>query len=106
MNYDIQRIQALLSECDDLAASNAARGRALETLVSELFELIPGVTVEARDSLEQPTNARYAQATFALGAAQSPTQERVLTPQKVQSNRRTRGTATLGTGQMGLEGGY
>lgn len=52
MSYDTQRIQALLAECDDRGATNAVRGRALETLVAELFGAIPGVTVAARNSVD------------------------------------------------------
>lgn len=52
MSYDLDRIGELLTACDDGSASNTARGRALETLVSELFAAIPGITFDVRDRLD------------------------------------------------------
>ena len=52
MTYDLERIRALFAECDDQGALNAVRGKALESLVVELFGAIPGVRVEATNSLD------------------------------------------------------
>jgi hypothetical protein len=52
VKYDASRIQELLARCDDANLSNTARGRALETLVAELFTAIPGVTFDERDRLD------------------------------------------------------
>jgi hypothetical protein len=42
---------AALFTAGDHAATNAARGRALEDLIAYLFELIPGISVTARNEL-------------------------------------------------------
>jgi hypothetical protein len=47
---DSERVAALLKAGDD-AASSAERGRALEDLIAYLFELIPGITVTARNEM-------------------------------------------------------
>lgn len=45
-----QHVQKLLVE-GDLAVTSAARGKVLEELIVYLFELIPGVTLSARNEL-------------------------------------------------------
>jgi hypothetical protein len=47
---DQNRVEALLAAGDN-ATTTTARGRALEELISYLFELIPGITVTARNEL-------------------------------------------------------
>ena len=48
---DPARIAGFLAIGDDQARTTTERGRALEDLVAYLFELIPGITVTARDVL-------------------------------------------------------
>jgi hypothetical protein len=52
LTYERERIRALSAECDDQDASNASRGKALESLAVELFSAIPGVRVEPANSLD------------------------------------------------------
>jgi hypothetical protein len=47
---DVARISAFLGS-GDKAVTAAARGRALEDLIAYLFELIPGISVTARNEL-------------------------------------------------------
>jgi hypothetical protein len=47
---DVRHVAALLADGDQ-AANTTARGQALEDLIAYLFELIPGVTVTARNAL-------------------------------------------------------
>ena len=47
---DRQRVAKLLAE-GDRATTTTARGRALEELIVYLFELVPGVSVTARNAL-------------------------------------------------------
>lgn len=47
---DSDRVQELLRRGDE-AATNADKGRALEDLIAYLFELIPGVSVTARNEM-------------------------------------------------------
>jgi hypothetical protein len=47
---DHQRIAKFLAD-GDCATTTTARGRALEELVAYLFELVPGVSVTARNTL-------------------------------------------------------
>lgn len=51
MNYDLERTRFLLDRCSDNTLSNDERGKALETLVSELFMAIPGLKYEQRNRL-------------------------------------------------------
>jgi hypothetical protein len=47
---DRQRVAQLLAD-GDRATTTTARGRALEELVVYLFELVPGLSVTARNAL-------------------------------------------------------
>jgi Restriction endonuclease len=47
---DVKHVAALL-RVGDTATSNSERGRALEDLIAYLFELIPGISVTARNEL-------------------------------------------------------
>jgi hypothetical protein len=49
--YDAERTQLLLDRCSDHTASNAERGKSLETLVAELFLEIPGLRYDQRNRL-------------------------------------------------------
>lgn len=51
VRYDLKRTQSLLAHCSDNMLTNSERGKALETLVSDLFMAIPGLEYEQRNRL-------------------------------------------------------